>query len=50
LGSLEGQILGGGFVCVEASHEIIVRCREVIFGKGCREGRGGWLVLSPAWF
>lgn len=33
MGGLEGQIGGGGFVSVEASHGIIVRCREVIFGK-----------------
>jgi hypothetical protein len=31
-----------GFTGVEASHGIIVRCREVIFGKGCREGGGGF--------
>ena len=46
MGSLEGQILGGGFVRVEASHTMIVRCREVNFGKGCREGGGGWFVLT----
>ena len=39
-GKPEGQIWGGGFVRVEASHGIIVRRREVNFGKGGREGGG----------
>ena len=46
LGSLEGLIRGCGFARVEASHGMIVRCRGVNFGKGCREGGGGWFVLS----
>jgi hypothetical protein len=46
LGSLKGQMWGSGFACVEASHAIIVRRREVKFGKGCREGGGLWFALS----
>jgi hypothetical protein len=33
-GVLKGQTWAGGFTGVEAAHGIIVRCFEVIFGKG----------------